>query len=341
MKINLTKICVFICFLTMLLSLFSIAICADDETYTPVEWTIDQDVRYIYGGEKRYDRFYVNYAFYSDSTFKFYFANSATLNGKSCRVYGEAADPHIVSVEKGDGYSYIFVDREGKIIINDFLERKNCLYRLESFADHTTAPLDEAFVTSLEKEYNSKSGWIKTVSVVSLGEAEILEITVRDKTENLAYQHGAIYIMEDGSYYYVCFEKLDNSYFDADGYFSYRKGEVKALQLKETAIQNVDRVIETMQRKTKTIVYENDVIAGTVDIYGNPIFPPIFDELFNQTTYVVMFWILLFIFGVLLPTPLLILGLVCAKKAKYWYALSGFAALWILSSVAISLILFL
>lgn len=339
MRKNGIKIFSFVFCFAMLLSLSVLTVAAGDQEHVPVEWTMDEELRYIYGGEKRYDRYYVNYAFYGDAKSSFYFMNYALLDGKKCQVYGESADPHIVSVKKGDGYSYIFADIQGKKILNDFLTRKECIYYLESFDEYTYSVIEEAFVTSLESAYNSNDPWISTVNVSELSEGEILEITVHDKTETKAYQHGAIYIMPSGTYYYVCFEELNNSYFDADGYFSYRKGTVQALKLNNSLCADVDAVIEQMIPREKKIIYESDVVAGEIDIYGNSLYDVYTPE--YRSTSIVIFFVMFIFLGILLPILLLVLGLIFARKTKCWYALSVSAAVWIVGAVILLLLLIL
>ena len=122
-----------LCF-TMLLGVFSLVAYAETQEYTPVEWVLDPNVEYIYGNEKRYDRYYVNGSFYGDGDSLFYFMNDVKLGDKSCQVYGDSAEPHIVSVRKeGDGYSFVFVDTEGKKILDGLLNRTDCIYYLEDY----------------------------------------------------------------------------------------------------------------------------------------------------------------------------------------------------------------
>ena len=164
--------------------------------------------------------------------------------------------------------------------------------------------------------------------------ADIFEITVHDQTETKAYQHGAIYIMPNGKYYYVCFEDLDNSYFDADGYFSYRMGSVPAYELDEKSRQNIDECIASMTPKLHEKIFEEDLIADNSYDYDY------YDHLDPNFKFgsIVCFFAITIIVGIMIPAALIVLGIVFARskktnQAKCWYALSASAALWLLSAL--------
>ena len=74
-----------------------------------------------------------------------------------------------------------------------------------------------------------------TVSVDELGaDYNCHEIVGYDVGLGLSHIHGAVYERRsDNALYYLNYDILDNSYFDADGNFSYRKGEVKLYPLSE------------------------------------------------------------------------------------------------------------
>ncbi len=323
------KIPSFVLCFAMLLALLFLTVMAKDEQYTPVEWQLDSELTYIYGGEKRYERYYVRGAFYGDADSAFYFKNHAIYDGKTYQVYGESADPHIVSVMTADAYSYIFVDAEGKAILDAFLDRTDCVYYLEKF-DEVYTKINASMVDSLDASYSRKGAKLKSVDVAELGEADIYELTVHDKTETKAFQHGAIYLMPDQSYYYVCFEELDNSYFDADGYFSYRSGSVKVYELDEAERLRIDGSIAQMETKQHQIIYEENVVKGLYDVNGNPI-DRTDDPSYSKGALIVFFAITILV-GFLAPATLLILGLVWATRQRYWYTLVASATLWLLSS---------
>ncbi len=337
-KNNCIKIFSFVLCLVILLGAFALTAGAKEEKYTPIEWELDQNLEYLIGNGKRYERYYAYGRFYGDADCVFYFSNGAIYDGTMREVYGDSAYPHIVSVRTGNGYSSIFVDAEGKKILDAFLDRTDCIYYLEDFTtgySTTYCEIEREFVDYLDKGYKKSSG-LKTVDVRELGEAEIFELTVHDKTVTKAFQHGAIYGMPNGSYYYVCFEDLDNSYFDADGYFSYRAGNVPVYEIKEKArLKEVEAAITAMKPKIHDAIYEEYVLKGYCDVYGNPIDNSDDNYSSNSPVAIASFIVMSVLAGIVAPTVLLVFGIVFAKSkkmAKCWYAVSACAALWIVSA---------
>lgn len=323
----------------MLSGLLVLVTGASDDAYVPMEWTLDEDLKFIDGSNGvRYERYYVGGAFYGDARRVFYFANKVLYEDRYCQVYGDALDPHIVSVRTESGYSTIFTDAQGKRILDDFLAGIDCIWYLEDYGNVYTE-ISEDLARELRDAYTAENASLKWVSVNELAEAEIYEITAHDKTELKAYQHGAVYLMDDGSYYYVCFRVLDNSYFDADGYFSYRSGNVQVYELTKAERTEINWLLTEMIPKESTAVYEEDVLNGYYDIYGNPIddgLDLLADPAYRQGM-IVIFYVLTVVIGMLLPLILLILGIALANvpktgKAKCWYALSASALLWLLSA---------
>jgi len=232
------------------------------------------------------------------------------------------------------------VDEEGKEILDAFLARTDCIYYLESLDNYNYTEIGENLVAALEASYQNQGLPRKWVDVRELGEADILEITVHDRTETKAYQHGAVYIMPNGSYYYVCFETLDNRFFDADGFFSYRSGSVHVYELDKAMRTQIDEAVDAMAPQKTTILYERYVMDGTYDVYGNPI-----DETDSQDrrTDIVLFFVLTVFAGFLLPLAALIVGLALAHskktgRAKCWYALSICAVVWMLAAALFMLL---
>ena len=335
-KNNFIKILSFILCLVMLAGCFAFTASAQEEEYTAVEWSLDEDLEYINGNHKRYKRYYVKGAFYSDAINKFSFMNEVAYKDTYCQVFGDSAYPHIVWVKKPDNYNLVFTDATGRDILDSFIAGTDCVYYLERFdqSDYATlyAKIGDNVVELLNEKYG-KAEDLEWIDVTELGESEIFEITVHDKTESKAYQHGAIYIMPDGRYYYLCFDGLDNSHFDADGYFSYRWGNVQVLELDEFTRARVDECASSMVYKEYNTVYENYVVNGYCDIYGNPIKSE--EDPKSRVLYIILFYVSGIILGIVFPAVLLILGLSLEKSektgmARCWRVMSAASAVWIL-----------
>ena len=304
MKRNLITKAFLVCLtIAMLFSLASIYVSADNSEKKSIEWTMDEKATYLDGSGKRYERYYANGAFYGDARFSYYFKNGVMYDGRNCDVYGDSADPHIVSVKTESGYSTIFVDAEGKAILDNFLNGKDCIYYLESFGSEYTI-IDASFVSMLDVAINNYNN-TRTVDVTTLNAAEIYEITAHDRLEMKAYQHGAVYYMPDGVKLYINFRNLDNSYFDSDGYFSYRRGTVTALVLDDELTAKVNEKLESMQPKPTKSKYEQ---YEEYEMNGN--------DYLNRNRSSVPFWIFFSITGFVLPIPFLVIGL-CKGLSKY------------------------
>lgn len=335
-----------IAFVLCLCSLFTLSVfgvSAEEETeeYKPIEWKMDVNLSCIYGDSKRYDRYYANGAFYGDARKTFEFTNMPMYDGLGRHVYGDSADPHIISVRQGNGYSWIFTDDEGREILNSFVAQEECIYYLENFSEYVYTVIDRDIVRGLKIKYESRMNSLKQVSVAELSEADIYEITVHDITETKAFQQGAVYVMPDGMYYYVCFENLPNSYFDADGYFSYRSGTVPVYVLDGTERTKTDRLIKEMVEKESKKIYEDMVILGVYDIYGNPIEES--EDPMAAVTAVVLFILMTVFAGVIVPIGLLIMGLLLSRSkktgnARCWEAVAASSVIWMVSAVAFLLL---
>ncbi len=328
-RLLLTLLC-----LALTLGSFALVLNAQREEYTPVEWEMDENAEYIYGGDKRYERYYAKGAFYKDARVEFCFSNGVSFDGRFCTVYGDSAYPQIVSVSLNNGYSYVFVDERGKEILDSFIDRSSCIYYLEKVGK-SHAVISGELISELDRKYN-RTAKLTQADVRDLGEAEILEITGHDSTESKAYQHGALYYMADGTCYYVCYEELNNTYFDADGFFSYRQGFVDAYPLDLTEREEIELARGDMKFTEHTLIYENDVISGYCDIYGNTIDKT--DDPGYRVTGIVLFYLAIFLVGIALPAVLLVLSLKMAGsrrtgEAKCWYALTVTSSLWMLSAL--------
>lgn len=332
--------------LSLLLGLLTLSVGATKpkESHTPIRWSISADLTDLMGNGKHYERYYANGAFYGDARRSFCFMNQVVYDGKYCTVYGDALDPHIVSVRTSPGYSTIFVDAEGKAILDAFLDGSDAIYYLESIGDgsySTYTVLDQGTVDALDAAYTAPSSMLIPFAVTRLNDATIYEVTAHDRTETKAYQHGAVYQFADGSFYYVCFRGLDNSHFDADGYFSYRSGTVDAYPLDGALLSTVNDAIEDLALLEREYLYESGVVNGHYDENGNPIDRQ--NDANTDGVSIFLFYATIVLFGVLIPIGALLVGIVLARpkktgRAVHWYGLVAASGLLLLSSVLLLLI---
>lgn len=212
------------------------------------------------------------------------------------------------------------------------------------------APFDVSMLETLDELAASGTEGL-LMDVRELADAECFEIVERSGLEETVY--GAIYDM-NGTYYYLNYVNLGNQHFDADGYFSYRSGEV-VLTNAETYRAGIEEIIDAMY--------------GYVDPQGEGYYPgisigqnqvierPIYDENGNITGYVtevkgwrsnrletILFWVGCVLLGLVAPVPFLVLGLVLSRSKKlgypkYWRILSLIAIVWMVLAVVLMILL--
>ena len=315
--------------------------------YRAASWEMSEDLEYIYCREACYERYYVRGSFYGDPRTKFQFMNSVNYDGEYCQIFGDSAYPHIVSVVTSPGYCTIFVDEVGEEILDSFVDGSDVIYYLENLS-YEYSKLSDELVASLDAAYDLAGADLVTVDVTDLARAEVYEITAHDRLETQARQHGAVYRMSDGFYYYVCYRGLDNSYFDANGYFSYRSGSVGAYPIDIQQRLNVDSAILGMQAKRTKTINEAGVINGYYDLNGDPIEDGdgYYGDEGSDVGSIVLFCLTFAVFGVVIPGLLLTFGLIFANskkpgRSKSWYALSIASAVWMLSAMISTLLIIL
>ena len=164
-----------------------------------------------------------------------------------------------------------------------------------------------------------------TCDVTLLKHLPKLELRLCDKSGMLITHLGTLYCFDDGAYGFLDYKKLDNSYFDADGYFSYRQGSVTLSMLPAALAKEITESTTEGYHLRSTYAYE---IAYEDGYYEN------MED---------AFWVLIVFAGYLLPIAPLTVGLVFANSKKMshpkrWYVVAGLAALWLLLAVVLTVI---
>ena len=133
--------------------------------------------------------------------------------------------------------------------------------------------------------------------------------------------------MLDGAYYYVNYLTLGNQYFDADGNFSYRSGTVGLIALNSAQSATVQGAVESQSYRYAEYEWEDD-------------------EWIDDDVSAGFFWVMLVLFGFLMPIPFLVIGLVLPNSAKrgypkYWYVLAVIAVVWMILAAILTGIMLL
>ena len=244
-------------------------------------------------------------------------------------VYATHADSEIVWVESGRGISF-YATEIGYEHVLDVLEGNVEKYRLRSVANYNTDFLTDGFVKALD-EYEKADGAARAIfDVRDLEYAARYDVVATDYTETIGLVHGAIYFIGD-SVYYLNYSELSNQYFDADGNFSYRRGEVALTELDGALLELVTEALYNMQYFDVRYTWEDSGYDfGTVQ--------------YTEWNLLV-FWICYSIIGFAAPSIFIVISLVLAnrrnRRAKYWCVVSAVAGAWLLISIALALMLVL
>ena len=199
--------------------------------------------------------------------------------------------------------------------------------------DDKFAEVHESVATEIMAQAKQGKGTMYDVTV--LADCGISELRYQDGTNMLTTLKGMIFTLPDGSLGYVHYDHLENHHFDADGNFSYRKGKVEVHLLDE---DTTDIVLGTKKHRYEinpSFQYESNEFDWEYEGMGDSFFDDI----------KISFWILFVLVGFLLPVAPLVIGLIFAhaKKRmghpKRWYLVVGFAALWLLISALLLLLL--
>lgn len=196
------------------------------------------------------------------------------------------------------------------------------------------ADLHESVATELMASAKEGQGTLYDVTV--LADCQVKELRYQDETGMLTTLKGMIYTLPDGALGYVHYDHLENHHFDADGHFSYRKGEVEVHILDDDMADIIQGTKEYRYEMDPVFKYESNELDWEYEGIGGGSF-------LNDTK--ISFWILFVLVGFLLPMAPLIIGLIFAhaKKRishpKRWYLIVGFSAAWMLLSDMLLLLL--
>ncbi len=186
---------------------------------------------------------------------KYWYENYVTFfDGSAGMVYSPSEEDGVLYVAVGyDVYCYASEDcqsgrEEVEKILNGQAERKT----FAKLSRMTEGVLNEKEMQSFFLPPSSDA--LVTVDVTKLKNCLLFDVLSYDAYRVLAIKSGAIFKVGE-EYFYVDYDKLDNSAFDADGNLSYRKGTIEAERLNQEKRQ----LVESIQGRQKRI--EDDYIA--------------------------------------------------------------------------------
>ena len=293
------------------------------------EWEIGENE--IYFGDKKYVSVVPEKPFYFVAKNVIYYELNDYFGDFWVEVNAADDDMQIAWLDiDTEGF---YVSEDGKKDLEAFLGGKADSYLIcaGEYLYHNGA-IGTVTVDALDAAYNGGAEKI-TVDVAELKDLERYDVIAVDRTGTVGFEHGAIYILENGRMGYISYDALGNQYFDADGYFSYRKGTVEVAIIKGTLRADVVNDANNMG-------YNSPNYYSAVEDDG------IFDGEFLSAYGVVIFWICFILLGFILPLPFIIVGLILPRvkkmgKPKYWYLMSVVAGVWLVLSAILLVVILL
>ena len=296
-------------------------------------WDVSEDGETLTADGRVYHRYYGERALLIDANHKYYYHYKVTLPDDGFE-YAEICAPYrgaeIIWVYSDRGYGRVFATDTGAAQLDALIDGEVPRFSLMKDFSHRT-PLTKDFIEGLELS-RANGETLVTFPVSKLEDLPCYNIIAAEETGSLTYDYGAIYLF-NGSYYYVNYFELDNSYFDSDGYFSYRKGSVRAARLGDALTESVKDALESAEVRDYSEEYEYDRIPSEENAY-------------ETEGARIVFWLLFVFVGYLLPAPFLILGLTLPHSAKrgkpkYWYSVAIVAGVWLCLAFLLMLVLIL
>ncbi len=290
---------------------------ASEKTEEWLEWELSDDERTLTSGFDVYEYVPLPMGYFIDPDTVYVYENRASFY--SVYSYKEQGELTWLA-PNGHENGTLYADSLAANGLMAFLDGEEIgSYRI--FQGELANTIDQNEMQQLDALYADAANCEK-LDVRDLASLKNWEIRAYDSTGTVAYTHGMIYLLENGTYCYINYSTLDNSYFDADGSFSYRKGQVDAVCLKDAHLSRMENRMTGMTYRAVQFSYEYDPMA---DYNGRP----------SDSTSTVPFWIVVILFGLVLPIAPLLVGFLMPRSEKrgypkYWYALGIAAAVWLL-----------
>lgn len=219
-----------------------------------------------------------------------------------------------------------YVTEKGKEILDAFIKGEYSFYIYDcSSYNGYVADFKESDFSLFVKEENKVE-----IDVTTIWSENIHYVFGFDKTGNFAHQCGAVYEI-NGESYFIYFDELDNSYFDANGEFSYRRGIVSAYKCDSGAIAFLSEAKKSTKERVSEYIYTDEqTFIDQEDDFAAGLF----------------FWIISILVGIIIPGVPFVLSIIFANskkanKPKRWYLLTLVSLLWMLACVGLVLTIIL
>lgn len=303
----------------VLFSLFLLPVGASAEEN---QWTLIDDGKTLIHGFKEYEPYNnpPDWIYFPEGDIYLY---ELAYSGDTYEHEYVSVVPSDTDIVKLHFNETVYVTKEGKEKLDRFKNGEYSSYLL-CYEHNIVKPFEYSDFSSFMIEEN-----LTEIDVTTVWNSDIFEVRAFDASGIFAHNCGAVYRIEN-DYYYVHYDTLPNSFFDAYGGFSYRQGIVPAYKLNDSSVQFVESARFSSLARNENYVYpEEKAFLGEDD----------------NAAATVTFWSLIIMFGFIVPAVPFVLSVIFANTKKVvnkkrWYFLTVASALWILSTVGILLSLY-
>ena len=194
---------------------------------------------------------------------KFYYQSYVDMpDGYAADVFSPLAQKNILYIQSGsDIYCYAKQgDAEASGEVTDFLDGN---YSAISFAN--LDQMRECVLTGSERtafETVESGNVVKNVDVRTLKDNLFYDVMAYDFYGVLSVRVGAVFKLGN-DFYYVDYESLPNSAFDADGNLSYRRGEIDMERLDGNKLTLLNNIMGRQKRIENTYTHEEGLYIGS------------------------------------------------------------------------------
>jgi len=319
------------------IALFSLPISSHaNEPISPIPWTYDDDGT-LCDGNNTFVPSSLPFGYKLAHSPLYYYSSSVELPDE----YTNFGDLFVVSYARDGKLVWLTggLSNDGEPDFADIYVREDYFEAVNGFFngnfDHlcieNSTHASDKFGTDIVSEIKNSSSDKIEISVPDLLKINytIYPIRAYDETRAIYYNFGQ-FICEGENYYFIDYSELDNSYFNADGSFSYRSGTVLAYVISEEKIDRVENLIQSLTIVVRNFDYEE--MPGEINIG------------FDVDTSFVILWICIVIFGFIAPLAMLFFGFYLPKTDKRrgerrWHVMIYAAIPWLIVSVMLTVII--
>lgn len=302
---------------------------------TAPAWSLSEDNEVLSNGVNEYRKYHFSSSYIYSPRDAYVYPADLEYNGEKHDVSMPKSTEHIAVLGNED-YQYFYefyVTEEGRKLLDEFLAGDYGFARIQDFYSVFGGAADIS--VDLVEELDNLNGEEKQYDVMDLQTEEAYQLLVYDKSDSVEHIHGMLYEI-NGEYWYINYDALDNTFFDASGYFSYRSGTVNAKKVPSDTVEGLKSACAVGEDRMTEYYYAD----GTKVRYG-------VENLFgSETVSLVFFWVFVIIAGFVFPLACAVLGIVLASSKKTgnhkrWLTLTALALVMLIISFVIVLILIL